>query len=181
MSADLHVSAPSCGPKVLHTRHLIAEPAGKPSREVRGHNTTPKHMLTQQTDPTHPTHPTHPPHPLWHTPSADRMHLVQWMQRVMMVLTRGPMFLSSTALFPKNWLSTKRLRSLPKAMDWSWRSHSPPWSQMGQSRGWLTSRNSITPSLGWGDVSLDVTPCHVTSCHTQLALTWPSWWQGSPS
>merc|ERR1719480_298572 len=32
-------------------------------------------------------------------------------------------------------------------MLWSWRSHSPPWSQMGQSRGWLTRRNSITPSL----------------------------------
>ena len=27
------------------------------------------------------------------------------------------------------------------------RSHSPPWSQMGQSSGWLASRNSITPSL----------------------------------
>src|SRR6202040_3132383 len=31
-------------------------------------------------------------------------------------------------------------------MDWSCRSHSPPWSQIGQSRGWLMSRNSITPS-----------------------------------
>ena len=32
------------------------------------------------------------------------------------------------------------------ALTWSCRSHSPPWSQMGQSRGWLMSRNSITPS-----------------------------------
>src|SRR5271169_5168171 len=31
-------------------------------------------------------------------------------------------------------------------MDWSCRSHSPPWSQIGQSSGWLISRNSITPS-----------------------------------
>ena len=31
-------------------------------------------------------------------------------------------------------------------MDWSCRSHSPPWSQIGQSSGWLIKRNSITPS-----------------------------------
>src|SRR6201986_4932136 len=31
-------------------------------------------------------------------------------------------------------------------MAWSCRSQSPPWSQMGQSSGWLISRNSITPS-----------------------------------
>src|SRR5271156_1569616 len=31
-------------------------------------------------------------------------------------------------------------------MDWSCRSHSPPWSQIGQSSGWLISKNSITPS-----------------------------------
>lgn len=49
-------------------------------------------------------------------------------------------------LFPENSISVNRLRSLPKAMLWSWRSHSPPWSQMGQSRGWLTSKNSMTPS-----------------------------------
>ena len=30
------------------------------------------------------------------------MHRVQWMQRVMMVFTRGPMFLSSTALKSTN-------------------------------------------------------------------------------
>src|SRR5262245_59188509 len=31
-------------------------------------------------------------------------------------------------------------------MAWACRSHSPPWSQIGQSSGWLISRNSITPS-----------------------------------
>mmetsp|Transcript_27297 Transcript_27297/g.48253 ORF Transcript_27297/g.48253 Transcript_27297/m.48253 type:complete len:351 (+) Transcript_27297:1283-2335(+) len=77
------------------------------------------------------------------TSEEKRTHLVQWMQRVMMVWIRGPMFLSSTPrLVRKN-----RDRSPPNAMDWSWRSHSPPWSQMGQSRGWFASRNSITPSL----------------------------------
>ncbi len=30
-------------------------------------------------------------------------------------------------------------------MAWSCRSHSPPWSQIGQSSGWFSSRNSITP------------------------------------
>ena len=48
--------------------------------------------------------------------------------------------------FPVKLMSVNRLRSLPKAIDWSCRSHSPPWSQMGQSRGWLTNRNSMTPS-----------------------------------
>jgi hypothetical protein len=41
-------------------------------------------------------------------------HLVQWMQRVMTVLTSGPRFLSSTVRFT----STKRLRSLPNTMAW---------------------------------------------------------------
>lgn len=47
---------------------------------------------------------------------THRTQRVHWMQRVMMVLMRGPMFLSSTALFP----SVKRLRSEPNCMDWSW-------------------------------------------------------------
>ena len=120
------------------------------------------------------------------------------MHRVIIVLTNGPMFLSSTALtvhvntvnytgtskylLPEILLSTNLLRSLPKAMDWSYtlysedeyklhyyeskitgvhavyqyytytnihtcKSHSPAWSHIGQSNGWLTSKNSITPSL----------------------------------
>jgi hypothetical protein len=64
------------------------------------------------------------------------------MQRVMIVLTSGPIYLSSTARL----FSWKREASTPKAIAWSWRSHSPPWSQIGQSSGWLMSRNSITPS-----------------------------------
>src|SRR6267154_4945288 len=42
-------------------------------------------------------------------------------------------------------------------MAWSCRSHSPPWSQIGQSSGWLMSRNSITPSRAFftiGDLVL---------------------------
>mmetsp|Transcript_23787 Transcript_23787/g.62210 ORF Transcript_23787/g.62210 Transcript_23787/m.62210 type:complete len:268 (+) Transcript_23787:2289-3092(+) len=78
------------------------------------------------------------------TSEPKRTQRVQWMHRVMMVLTRGPMFLSSTARLLSKVL--RRPRSDPKAIDWSWRSHSPPWSQMGQSSGWFTRRNSITPS-----------------------------------
>lgn len=163
---------------------------------------------------------------------SHRTQRVHWMQRVIMVLMSGPIFLSSTALFS----SDKRLRSDPNCMDWSWkpiairhgsifayksiklckilmnvlvnhrwreskndsredevknsarncaeshillrgrpgalawrsmimelglklctctwRSHSPPWSQMGQSSGWLANRNSITPSLQYKHTQL---------------------------
>jgi len=38
--------------------------------------------------------------------------------------------------------STYRLSPGPNASAWSWSGHSPPRSQIGQSRGWLSSRNS---------------------------------------
>lgn len=52
----------------------------------------------------------------WVTHRTQRVH---WIQRVMMVFMRGPMFLSSTARFP----SVKRLRSEPNCIDWSWEQH----------------------------------------------------------
>jgi hypothetical protein len=67
------------------------------------------------------------------------------MHLVITVFTSGPNSLSSTARFP----SVKRLLSEPKIIDWSCNSHSPPWSQIGQSSGWLISKNSITPSLAF--------------------------------
>ena len=79
------------------------------------------------------------------TSVAKRTHRVQWMHLVITVLTRGPIFLSGTPRLA----SEKRPRSEPKCRDWSWRSHSPPWSQIGQSSGWLIRRNSITPSLAF--------------------------------
>ena len=51
---------------------------------------------------------------------------MQWIHLVMTVLMRGPMFLSSTALFPPNSLSVNLDLSVPKDIDWSCRSHSPP-------------------------------------------------------
>src|SRR5262249_31335726 len=41
-------------------------------------------------------------------------------------------------------------------MAWSCRSHSPPWSQIGQSSGWLISRNSITPSRAFFTIGVRV-------------------------
>ncbi len=80
------------------------------------------------------------------TSLANLTHRVQWMHRFIVVLIIGPKSLSSVARLPLKRLSVKRDRSLPNATAWSCRSHSPPWSQTGQSSGWLTSRNSMTPS-----------------------------------
>ena len=46
-------------------------------------------------------------------------NLVQWMHLVITVLISGPMFLSSTALFPPNSLSVNLDLSVPKDIDWS--------------------------------------------------------------
>ena len=40
----------------------------------------------------------------------------------------------------------KREYPRPYPVDCSWSLHSPAWSQIGQSSGWLMRRNSITPS-----------------------------------
>ena len=47
------------------------------------------------------------------TSVANRTQRVQWMQRVMTVLTSGPRFLSCTLRF----ISVKRPRSLPNCID----------------------------------------------------------------
>src|SRR3984885_6678272 len=63
------------------------------------------------------------------------------MQRFIEVLTSAPIYLSP----PARLFSAKGEESAPYAIAWSCRSHSPPWSQIGQSSGWLISRNSIVP------------------------------------
>jgi hypothetical protein len=68
-----------------------------------------------------------------------RTQRVQWMQRVMSVETSGPRSWSATTRLR----SAKRATSRPKPMARSCSSHSPPWSQIGQSSGWLMSRNSM--------------------------------------
>ncbi len=69
----------------------------------------------------------------------NRTQRVQWMHRVMSVETSGPISLS----FTTRLRSLNRAASRPNPMARSCSSHSPPWSQMGQSSGWLMSRNSI--------------------------------------
>src|ERR1700733_12003472 len=63
------------------------------------------------------------------------------MQRFIEVLTSAPIYLSP----PARLFSAKGEESAPYAIAWSCRSPSPPWSQIGQSSGWLISRNSIVP------------------------------------
>ena len=71
--------------------------------------------------------------------AVKRTQRVQWMQRVMSVEISGPRFLS----FTTRLRSSKREDALPNPSARSCSSHSPPWSQIGQSSGWLISRNSI--------------------------------------
>lgn len=52
----------------------------------------------------------------YNRPPTHRTQRVQCIQRVMIVLMSGPMFLSSTALLP----SVKRLLSAPNIIDWSY-------------------------------------------------------------
>src|ERR1700754_3317416 len=75
------------------------------------------------------------------TSAEKRTQRVRWIQRFIEVLTSAPRYLSSTARL----FSAKRLVSTPWPIAWSCRSHSPPWSQIGQSSGWLISRNSMMP------------------------------------
>ena len=77
------------------------------------------------------------------TSSAKRVQRAHWMQRSRSSSTRGPI---SMGLAQCRFSSTKRLSPGPCDIAWSWRGHSPPLSQTGQSRGWLRSRNSSTPS-----------------------------------
>ena len=85
--------------------------------------------------------------PIPDSPSTKpkRTHLVQWMHRVIVVSTRLKSALSDTALFSLKY----RPNSRPSVSDSSCRSHSPPWSQIGQSNGWLIKINSMTPSLAF--------------------------------
>jgi hypothetical protein len=89
--------------------------------------------------------------PVFDTSSQKRMQRVHLMQRSSSKTTCGP---RSTALRPCCLSSSKRLYGRPWASEYSCSRHSPAWSQMGQSRGWLMSRNSIIParaSSTWGE------------------------------
>ncbi len=52
---------------------------------------------------------------------------------------------TAIGLVNTRFASTIRLSAAPLAMVWFCSGHSPPLSQMGQSSGWLSSRNSRLP------------------------------------
>ena len=52
LSADLHVSAPSCSPKVLNTGHFTAKPAGTQGESDTDHSS---YTLTHTTLPPPPS------------------------------------------------------------------------------------------------------------------------------
>ena len=99
-------------------------------------------------------------------------HLVQWMHLVIFVLINGPIDFSSTALL----FSKKRVLSEPNDIAWSCKSHSPPWSHIGQSKGWLIKRNSITPlRASWTIFEFVEIICPLVAGNAQLA-----WGFGGP-
>ena len=57
-----------------------------------------------------------------------------------------PQSLSSTSSF---YIHKIYLYHEPKIKVWSCKSHSPPWSQIGQSKGWFTNKNSKILSLAF--------------------------------
>ena len=86
------------------------------------------------------------------TSSAKRVQREHWMHRSRSRSTRG---LIGIGFSQWRFSSMKRLSPGPKAKVWSCSGHSPPLSHTGQSRGWLMSRNSSTPSwafLTFGEV-----------------------------
>ena len=108
--------------------------------------------------------------------SLVRTHRVQEMQR-----SRS----SSTSVEIGTGLSNSRLGSMnrdsPRPLDIAWfcSGHSPPLSHIGQSRGWLISRNSITPCCALSataEVSCVLTTMPSVHVVVQEAsgLRWPS-------
>ena len=75
--------------------------------------------------------------------SAKRVQRPHWMQRSRSSSTRS---LIGIGFAKWRFSSTKRDSPGPNASVWSCSGHSPPRSHTGQSSGWLTSRNSSTPS-----------------------------------
>src|SRR5678809_47086 len=72
------------------------------------------------------------------------------MQRVICSCIYGPISSLSNVLLLKSYL----VPSLPCSYDRSCRSHSPAWSHIGQSSGWLINKNSTTPFLASSTLSL---------------------------
>jgi hypothetical protein len=71
---------------------------------------------------------------------------MQRVHRMQRSASKRMVSLQTTFFGLATFASPKRLSPEPYWCAKSWSLHSPAWSQIGQSRGWLTSRNSITPA-----------------------------------
>ncbi len=85
------------------------------------------------------------------SPATSLANRVQRSQRMQRSRSRKTVWLIGIGFSRWRFSSTKRLSPGPYDIVWSWRGHSPPLSQTGQSSGWLTSRNSRTPSWAFFD------------------------------
>ena len=74
--------------------------------------------------------------------SPNRTHRQQRMHRSRSSTSTGPIRMCFRNI---RFVSMNRLCPGPNFRVLSWSGHSPPLSQIGQSRGWLTSRNSRMP------------------------------------
>ncbi len=83
--------------------------------------------------------------------SQNRVHRAHRTHRSRSRPTNGD---SGTGFGKTRFASVKRLSPGPKASAWSWSGHSPPRSQIGQSSGWLRSRNSRFATCAWRAASL---------------------------
>ena len=106
---------------------------------------------------------------IWASPAtsaAKRVQRAHWMQR-----SRSSSTSSDRAMGFSQWRfsSTKRLSPGPNVRVWSWRGHSPPLSHTGQSSGWLTSRNSSTPSWAFLTAGVVVLTCWPSATPTKHA------------
>jgi len=108
--------------------------------------------------------------------SQKRVHRAQRMQRSRSRFTRGD---RGMGLRKVRFASLKRLSPGPYCSAWSCSGHSPPRSQMGQSSGWFSRRNSRFATCASCAVSLEfcvftIIPGATAIVHEVPSLGWPS-------
>ncbi len=77
----------------------------------------------------------------------------------------------STDLLRLSFVSTKRLFPVPCSTAYSCRRHSPAWSQIGQSSGWLMRKNSIIASRAFFTRSVSVRTTIPSATGVEHAIT----------
>ncbi len=108
--------------------------------------------------------------------SAKRVHRAQDTQRSRSIRIWVDSF---TGLGNVRFVPVNRDSERPWLMAWFCRGHSPPLSQTGQSSGWLTRRNSMTPrwaasAIGEVPAVRTFIPSATGTAHAGWGLGWPS-------